>query len=379
MMLRQIQYQEYATTPRKWRLQKITLGRVNLLVGRNATGKTRTLSLINGLAKLVSVPGKLEFDDADYIVSFDQELSAKYELSYREKNVTKERLSMGGKKRLERSASETHRLEFTKELKSIEVSTPRDEVLVASRQDSLQHPFLDPIREWGQGVIQADLKRSFLVANPDEKDINLAENDYSAIVLYVRGYQQFRRAFDEAIIADMGELGYHLTGIGADFDIQSQYVGIGTLAGGSVTNAKAFMLWIKEKGVGTRIFQVRLSDGMFRALSLVILSNYLAMSRRGGALLVDNLGDGLDFVRSSGLVKLLIKRCQNLQLILASNDELIMNAVPLEHWIVLTRQGAVCKGLTYESHPSLFDEFRFTGLSNFDFFATSFWEAGQGK
>src|SRR5258706_16041841 len=54
MRLQSINYAQYQGTDREWRLEGLTLGSVNLLVGKNATGKSRTLNIINGLAKLVS-------------------------------------------------------------------------------------------------------------------------------------------------------------------------------------------------------------------------------------------------------------------------------------------------------------------------------------
>ena len=49
-----------------------------------------------------------------------------------------------------------------------------------------------------------------------------------------------------------------------------------------------------------------------------------------------------------------------------------MNAVPLEDWAVLHRKGGICKVYNYNNSREAFEEFKFTGLSNFDFFATNF-------
>ena len=57
-----------------------------------------------------------------------------------------------------------------------------------------------------------------------------------------------------------------------------------------------------------------------------------------------------------------------------------MNNVLLEHWSVLVRKSAECRTMVkvynYENSKKAFDEFAYTGLNNFDFFATSFFEEG---
>jgi len=57
---------------------------------------------------------------------------------------------------------------------------------------------------------------------------------------------------------------------------------------------------------------------------------------------------------------------------MSTNDRFVMNNVPLEEWCVLQRRGSVVRVLNYTNSKELFDEFKFTGLSNFDFLAMDF-------
>jgi hypothetical protein len=57
---------------------------------------------------------------------------------------------------------------------------------------------------------------------------------------------------------------------------------------------------------------------------------------------------------------------------MATNDRFVMNAVPLQYWSVLRRHGGGAEVLNYENSKAKFDEFKFTGMNNFDFFATDF-------
>ena len=95
-------------------------------------------------------------------------------------------------------------------------------------------------------------------------------------------------------------------------------------------------------------------------------------------MLIDDIGEGLDFERSTALIKLLIDKAKEsaVQLIMTTNDRFTMNSVPLEYWSVIHRVGGKCRVFNYDNSRKIFDEFVYTGLSNFDFFATEFYEKG---
>jgi len=98
------------------------------------------------------------------------------------------------------------------------------------------------------------------------------------------------------------------------------------------------------------------------------------LSKMPSAVLIDDIGEGLDFDRSCKLIKVLIKKAEEsrVQLIMATNDRFVMNVVPLQYWSVLQRHGGGSKVLNYDNARARFDEFKFTGMNNFDFFATDF-------
>ena len=61
-----------------------------------------------------------------------------------------------------------------------------------------------------------------------------------------------------------------------------------------------------------------------------------------------------------------------MQIVISSNDRFVMNAIPLEDWTVLRRTKGVVQSYNYTRNTALFDEFKKTGLSNFDFLAMDF-------
>jgi len=54
MQLTNISYQENKGLPSHWRVERLTLGGISLVVGKNSSGKTRLLNVIDNIAKMVS-------------------------------------------------------------------------------------------------------------------------------------------------------------------------------------------------------------------------------------------------------------------------------------------------------------------------------------
>ena len=68
-------------------------------------------------------------------------------------------------------------------------------------------------------------------------------------------------------------------------------------------------------------------------------------------------------------------KAYDLQLIMTSNDRFVMNEVPLEYWSVLKRKGGIIKLFNSQNSPKQFNDFKYLGLNNFDFFASDLFEA----
>jgi hypothetical protein len=95
--------------------------------------------------------------------------------------------------------------------------------------------------------------------------------------------------------------------------------------------------------------------------------------------LIDDIGEGLDYNRSTALVKLLVDKAKEtpFQLIMATNDRFVMNNVPLEYWSVIQRIGNISRIYDYRNSPDLFKEFELTGMNNFDFFSSKYYLKGN--
>ena len=73
MFLESIDYSQFERTPKAWKLENCTFGNINLIVGKNATGKSRTLNIIGGLADLFCGYHKMTYLSGNYNVRFEND------------------------------------------------------------------------------------------------------------------------------------------------------------------------------------------------------------------------------------------------------------------------------------------------------------------
>ena len=134
------------------------------------------------------------------------------------------------------------------------------------------------------------------------------------------------------------------------------------------------VLLVKEARLRVPTPLASLSQGMLRSLGLALFLARIRKGAEGACVLVDDLGEGLDFRHSCRVVEWLIRRAEELkvQLIFSTNDRFIMNKVPLEHWTILEQEGELTRVVNYRNARERFEEFKFTGLCNFDFFSMDF-------
>ena len=84
-------------------MKKCTLGNINLIVGKNATGKSRTLNIIGSLADLVCGYQKMVFSSGNYKVRFDNKgKKIDYILRYKNSVIKNEELKIDSDNRLKR-------------------------------------------------------------------------------------------------------------------------------------------------------------------------------------------------------------------------------------------------------------------------------------
>ncbi len=351
--------------------QWCTFDKINLVVGKNATGKTKTLNAVRILADLVSGDRQLSnliYDSGEYHVKFssaDKEIL--YSLDFKDGKVHKEELNINNKMLLSRHEGGSGLIFFDKKEEEIEFQAPETQLVVATRRDSIQHPFFEELYHWGKSVryypFSKDLGQgSFLTDTDFNKDnINL-KDPADVLLIFKQGEDRFGDEFIKLIKSDMEYLGYKIDNI----TIQS--------FSEPFKNKKIFGLVIKERELDADVLQYEISDGMFRSLSLSIHMNFSFLAKLPVCLLIDDIGEGLDYKRSSLLIDLLIDKSKksSVQLIMATNNQFVMNKVDLEYWSIIKRENKKSFFYNYKNSQKAFDQFEFTGLDNFDFFSSNY-------
>lgn len=365
MKLRRISYKDKSD----WYYNGLLLNDRNLIVGRNASGKTRTLNSIFSILKFIIQEEKQIF--GDYFLEFEDEKNLysyeiKINLESKEFLIKSEKLMLNNKEILIRKEDGIGKI-FSQEINdyfkfSIDTNIPA----IYAKRDKIHHPILEKINSWCQNSMMCefgtDLGKN--QGTREERLENLSEryfmntNYLTRNLKYALEKRNFGKMLKEKIISQMKELDYCID------DIQfEKYQG------------DLYGIKLMEQGIPNGVPKLEISQGMFRAFSLITHSLINLFENKINLMIIDDIGEGLDYNRSTKLIKLLIENSKdsNSQLIMATNDRYVMNNIPLKYWHIIDRESSNIKFYSYEKYKDVFDEFEFTGLSNFDFLATKFY------
>jgi energy-coupling factor transporter ATP-binding protein EcfA2 len=375
MRIKSINFIEHEGNPQQWTIKGLSLSEKNLIVGKNASGKSRALNIISSLAGHLSGSRPLAMS-GNYDVEFSHEGKIlMYHLKYEDGLVVEERFTEEGNVLLNRGKGgegEIWAADIDGEGKKIRFQTPPSELSVVARQDAIQHQFLEPLFAWGSSLRHYHFgtplgKDHMAIITPKEKGSKKPDDrDENRVVgLYREAEKVFGNQFKQAVINDMREIDYYISDIGIAPPVSIIFSGLsGEMVG----------LYVKEEDLLGITDQHSMSQGMFRTFSIFIQINYSQMAKKSTCILIDDIGEGLDFDRSCRLIDLLRRKAEesNIQLILSTNDRFVMNRVPLEEWSVLQRRGSDVRVMNYENSREQFEEFKFTGLSNFSLLEMDF-------
>lgn len=371
MMLEAFKYVRDENNPNEqWSVEGVggewvRLNQINLIVGRNASGKTRIVNAICQIAELLAgdkKPPDFIYDTATYELKFkDGDQAIYYFLDFRDGKVIQEVLRVDEQEKLNRAEGKLYYEQVGKHLE-LEIG---DDLLAVARPDTKQQPFFRSLHEWGKKLTHfqfgSQLGKTTLLRDitnfQADREIDLRSGD-NAIEAFLRGRDN--NQFVESIIRDMGQIGYSIDSV--------------EIAALKHVPISIYGLNVKEIELDSITDQRGMSQGMFRAFSLLIQLNYFLSQQAPSCVLIDDIGEGLDYERSKSLIDLIVAKVQDsdIQVIMATNDRFVMNNVPLEYWSVIRREKNKSLIYNYLNSRQTFDEFALTGLNNFDFFATDF-------
>lgn len=370
MQLKFLSYEEFAGQDTFWQLNRTEFFDLNLVVGINSTGKTRTLNVINGLVSIISGELKDPFQSGSYSATWTHDgTEITYQVSQEAGAIVHEQLTEGAVTKLIRHKDGSGEIYYESEKKSLPFSYEAKEFAIQQRNDQLQHPFVRLLWQWASMArlyqFGSDFDKNHFLTADQVRNLMAADTKVSKkrnqnlVGSYITAFRKYGQQYDEAIIKSMAQFGFNIEEVGTD----SAPLGL---------DMSVVSLFVREAGLSGQIFQHAISQGMFRALALAIHINRAVFEKIPALLLIDDVGEGLDYRRAGrticGILEL--AKGNNIQVIMTTNDEFTMNHVPLEYWTILRRNGHVVASHNHVNAADAFKKHKYMGLNNFDFFTS---------
>jgi hypothetical protein len=333
-------------------MDEINLQSFNLIVGKNAVGKSRILSVPSAFASMINQSSSVYYRGSwELTFITDDKQKIDYNLiNIPFKRVVKESILVDGKPVLERDRNVTKLYSHTKQ-DTDEISPPDDKLVLHVRRDKKEYPFLEHIVEWAEKTHTF----KFAQVNPNASGDKIEEppiiiEDIPALI------DELTDTSKMDIINEFNELGYEIE----NFYARKQF--------------GRHVLYVREKKLTYDLRQSSLSQGMFRAISLIAFIHYLIDNHKAKTIIVDDLCEGLDYERATKLGSLIFEkfRDKGVQFIVSSNDCFLMDVIPVRYWTVLSKENSHISVYNYENSKKKFDDFKYSGLSNFDLFASDY-------
>ncbi len=377
MILKALKYQSF-DSGKEWSIANgslnndiVSFENINLIVGRNASGKTRFIESVRKISDILGATSSIpKFNFIDFEITFqDNEDLIKYylktgsEKASKEIKIKNETLIVNDNIKLDRANSKL----YYEQLNQFVEFALDDTFLAINRRDDKQQPFFKNLHDWGKNLsfyaFGGDMGREYgsrEINDLNHSDLADFKNRNNLYPIYAKGELEHGKIFQENIIRDMARIDYHLDSIAL------------------VNVSKYSFLEVQERDLTYSTDFEDMSQGMARAFSLIVQLNYSLMAKIPSCILIDDIGEGLDYDRSKKLIELIIEKAKNtnIQLFMTTNDRFVMNNVPLKYWSVIHREGHKSVFYNYQNSKQTFDDFALTGFNNFDFFTTEFYRLG---
>lgn len=334
-----------------WELTEMNaIQATNLLVGKNASGKTRTIRALQNVTNLLQMK-PIVFEGAEFKtrLTFEDAQNPGWKMIYAfeiaKGKVVSEQLTVNGKAQIKRTAEKTMFMEKP-------INPPTEKLVVQVRRDRAAYPEVEELMKWAEGVISVSCSN----INPFTMILGSATNIVNPLPFSTM-VDALTKDGKKSVLATAKRLGYEVMDMNT---VKS--------------NGEMKFVAINERYIKNNIMDFQLSSGMMRVLYILCFLEYMKHEEKHSLLLIDDLGEGLDYNRATLLGKKVFEACENdrIQLMASSNDSFLMDVVDISKWQILRRKNSKLQALNQTNTPKLFDAFRMTGLSNFDLFASDF-------
>lgn len=331
-----------------WQIEGLdSLQPSNLLVGVNASGKTRTIkSILNTACFLRAQPSIFQEEEFTTELKFEYiEEDIQHELHYsfkvKDNIILEEKLLVDTEYLIKRTSK-------IATLDSETINPPDTKLIVQIRRDKIKHPEIELLMEWAEKVMYISFSDINSYTNFIAPSLNINPVSFSHLI------EEFTPGEKRDFLKSASSLDYNIS----DISVKS----LGELK----------IVEVKENYIKKKVDELRMSNGMIRVLYLIAFLTAIKESQAFSMLLVDDLGEGLDYARVRSVGRKIFEKCEDkgIQLIASSNDSCLMDIIDISKWQILIKERAKTNALNSSSHPSLFQEFSYTGLGNFDLFSS---------
>jgi ABC-type Mn2+/Zn2+ transport system ATPase subunit len=327
-----------------WEIGPIHFTEQSLIVGPNASGKSTVLRIIRDFVRIVS--GRIDIaalEDCEYDLEFSNDIGiVTYSMEISGGKVVKELLSTEGVIRLVRENGRGN-------VSGEPVNIPDTTLVLKSRRDTEKYPDIEMVLSWVEQF------SSFIFSNILSSHSEVSPFTDSQLDV-CKMWEKLSHGGRVAVTEWMSSLHYRIENIGlADNKLGEK------------------SLYVIERDIEKTVSMGKMSNGMFRVMYLLIYLHYVA-EHSSGVVIIDDIGEGLDYYRSSSLGKKLFSfgKKHGIQMIFTSNDRFLVDTVDLSSWILLNRTGHCVKAISEQTNPEAFAKFRRLGLSNFDLLKTDY-------
>lgn len=325
---------------------------IALLVGNNAMGKSRLIECLSKVIRFIlqlSEPSS----QTDFVMGLtwnDGGRIIEYFVDYTNGDVVNEMVWVNKQIVLERKTNNDTLL------KGKVINPPSNKLVVGTQRDVKEYPEFEQIVRWAESVVLFSFNE--LEIYGDRKNVGLGLN----LSLY-----DIVKSLSKEALENVANVAHSL-----HYNIEKVY----TIAFGDFRR-----VLVREAGVSKPLTDVTMSKGMFRTLYMLIVMEYFWYKRESKTFIIDDMCEGLDYKRSTLLGKRIAEYAKDheLQLIISSNDSFLMDAIDLKYWNIVSRDGIEVSVMNPHNSPKLFEDFKYTGLSNFDFFSSDFIERQEQK
>lgn len=304
---------------------------VNLIVGKNAVGKSRSVAIISKFYQLITQKYDIKENDFfEYNVLFaDGDIDVRYRFVCQAGEVFVEFLDDSYSHYLDRQKGVTH---FYGE----NICPPKNKLCVNVRRDAEKYPEIEKIVRWAEQAYAFNFGTSELYCN-------------EADCCIVSMFEKLNKVQHKKIIDMMKYVGY---------DIEDIRVG----AAGSYK-----YLLISEKNVLEIMRMEEMSQAMKKTLCIAVMMNYLTTKTDGSrTMIIDGLCEGVDCERSVLMGRYVYEFCikNDIQLIATTNDTYLMDVVNLNYWNILKRNGGKVEAVNTHNAQQYITEFKSKNLEN---------------